>query len=61
MDVVNSILQNDIQEKDNSKSTLVNKDAEIVTDLGTLLALDYNTLDLKALKYDAFSIIFILK
>ncbi|KAK1125379.1 hypothetical protein K0M31_005748 [Melipona bicolor] len=50
MDVVNSILQNDIQEKDPRKSTIVNKDAEIETDLGTLLALDYNALNLKALK-----------
>ncbi|XP_043508009.1 ribosome biogenesis regulatory protein homolog [Frieseomelitta varia] len=50
MDVVNSILQNDIQKKNTHKSTVVNKDTEIETDLGTLLALDYNALNLKALK-----------
>ncbi|XP_071874985.1 ribosome biogenesis regulatory protein homolog [Bombus fervidus] len=50
MDVVNSILENSTQEKDTRKSTEVNKDVEIETDLGTLLALDYNTVDLKALK-----------
>lgn len=50
MDVVNSILENSTQEKDIHKSTEVNKDVEIETDLGTLLALDYNTVDLKALK-----------
>lgn len=60
MDVVNSILQNDIQKKDTRKSTVVNKNTEIETDLGTLLALDYNALDLKTLKY-IFLIIFILK
>lgn len=50
MDVVNSILENSTQEKDTRKSTEVNKDVEIETDLGTLLALDYNTVDPKALK-----------
>ncbi|CAL7935839.1 unnamed protein product [Xylocopa violacea] len=47
MDLVNSIL-NDTQEKDLRKSTVVNKDVEV--DLGTLLTLDYNNLDLKAFR-----------
>ncbi|XP_017885968.1 ribosome biogenesis regulatory protein homolog [Ceratina calcarata] len=47
MEVIKSILENDTQE-DSRKSTVVNKDIE--TDLGTLLALDYNSLDLKAMK-----------
>lgn len=50
MDIVQSILENDAQEKDPRKSTVVNKDVDVETDAGTLLALDSNTLDLKALK-----------
>lgn len=49
MDIVNSILENDNQKKDLYKSTVVNKEGEVETDLGTLLALDYNALDLKTL------------
>lgn len=48
-DVVNSILENNTEEKD-IRTTIVNKDIEVETDLGTLLALDYNNLDLKAIK-----------
>ncbi|XP_006615420.1 ribosome biogenesis regulatory protein homolog [Apis dorsata] len=48
-DVVNSILENNTEEKD-TRTTIVNKDIEVETDLGTLLALDYNNLDLKAIK-----------
>lgn len=48
MDVVKSILENDNQEKDPRKSTVVHKDVEV--DVGTLLALDYNTLNLKSLR-----------
>ena len=50
MDIVQSILENDAQEKDPRKSTVVHKDVDVETDAGTLLALDSNTLDLKALK-----------
>ncbi|XP_003702064.3 ribosome biogenesis regulatory protein homolog [Megachile rotundata] len=50
MDIVQSILENDTQEKDPRKSTVVQKDVEVETDIGTLLAFDYNTLDIKALK-----------
>lgn len=32
------------------KSTVVNKEVEVETDVGSLLAFDYNTLDLKALR-----------
>lgn len=49
-DVVNSILENNTEEKDTRQTTIVNKDIEVETDLGTLLALDYNNLDLKAIK-----------
>ncbi|XP_076763954.1 ribosome biogenesis regulatory protein homolog [Xylocopa sonorina] len=48
MDVVNSILQDNTQEKDPRKSTVVNKDVEV--DVGTLLTLDYNSLDLKTFR-----------
>lgn len=48
-DVINSILENNTEEKD-TRTTIVNKDIEVETDLGTLLALDYNSLDLKAIK-----------
>lgn len=51
MDLVKSILK-DEQKKatDPSKSTLVHKDIELDIDLGTLLASDYNALDVKTLK-----------
>ena len=48
MDIVKSILEDSNQEKDPRKSTVVEKDVE--TDVGSLLALDYNTLDLKELR-----------
>lgn len=50
MDVVKSILENEPREKDLRKSTVVNKEVEVETDVGSLLAFDYNTLDLKALR-----------
>ncbi|XP_076303122.1 ribosome biogenesis regulatory protein homolog [Lasioglossum baleicum] len=50
MDIVNSILENNAQEKDNRKSTIVNKDVEVETDVGTLLALDYSNVDLKVMR-----------
>lgn len=51
MDLVKSILENE-KEKDTdpSKSILVQKDVELDIDLGTLLASDYNALDIKTLK-----------
>lgn len=51
MDLVKSILK-DEQEKatDPSKSILVHKDIDLDIDLGTLLASDYNALDIKTLK-----------
>jgi len=49
MDIVKSILENERKE-DPSKSTTVHKDVELDIDLGTLLASDYNTLDVKTLK-----------
>ena len=48
MDIVKSILEDSNREKDPRKSTIVEKDVE--TDVGSLLALDYNTLDLKELR-----------
>ncbi|KZC08238.1 PREDICTED: ribosome biogenesis regulatory protein homolog [Dufourea novaeangliae] len=50
MDVVQAILKNESQEKDSRKSTEVHKDVEVETDVGSLLALDYNTLNLKTLR-----------
>lgn len=51
MDIVNSILENEQKEKeDPTKSTIVHKDVELDIDLGTLLASDYNTLNVKTLK-----------
>ncbi|XP_078041266.1 ribosome biogenesis regulatory protein homolog [Augochlora pura] len=50
MDIVQSILENETQEKDTRKSVEVQKDVDVETDLGTLLALDYNNLDVKTLK-----------
>ncbi|KOC63149.1 Ribosome biogenesis regulatory protein like protein [Habropoda laboriosa] len=47
MDVVNSILEKSTQEKDTYKSIVVNKEVDVETDIGTLLALDYNAFDLK--------------
>ena len=51
MDLVKSILENE-KEKDTdpSKSILVQKDVDLDIDLGTLLASDYNALDIKTLK-----------
>ena len=48
MDIVKSILEDCNREKDPRKSTVVEKDVE--TDVGSLLTLDYNTLDLKELR-----------
>lgn len=50
MDIVQSILENPTQEKDSRKSTEVNKDVEVETDLGSLLALDYNTININSIK-----------
>ncbi|XP_031826635.1 ribosome biogenesis regulatory protein homolog [Nomia melanderi] len=50
MDIVQSILENETQEKDLRKSIEVNKDIEVEIDAGSLLAFDYNTLNIKALK-----------
>ncbi|XP_033340376.2 ribosome biogenesis regulatory protein homolog [Megalopta genalis] len=50
MDIVQSVLENKTQEKDSRKSIEVNKDVDVETDLGTLLALDYNNLNIKTLK-----------
>lgn len=50
MDLVKSILENDQEKADPSKSTKVHKDVELDIDLGTLLASDYNPLDAKTLK-----------
>ncbi|XP_054012425.1 ribosome biogenesis regulatory protein homolog [Hylaeus anthracinus] len=50
MDLVNSILENEPREKDPRKTTLVHKDVELETDVGSLLAFDYNTLNIKELK-----------
>ncbi|XP_076649319.1 ribosome biogenesis regulatory protein homolog [Halictus rubicundus] len=50
MDIVQSILENETEEKDSRKSIDVHKDVEVETDLGSLLALDYNTLNIKTLK-----------
>ncbi|CAK9797609.1 Ribosome biogenesis regulatory protein homolog [Anthophora quadrimaculata] len=50
MDVVSAILEKSTQEKDPHKSTVVNKEVDVETDVGTLLALDYNAFDLKKLK-----------
>ncbi|XP_043248725.1 ribosome biogenesis regulatory protein homolog [Colletes gigas] len=50
MDIVKAILESEPQENDLRKSIIVNKDVEVETDVGTLLALDYNTLDIKSLK-----------
>ncbi|XP_076242729.1 ribosome biogenesis regulatory protein homolog [Calliopsis andreniformis] len=52
MDIVNSILESSNQEKDPRKSTEVHKEVEVETDVGTLLALDYNTINLKSLRSD---------
>ncbi|XP_072756779.1 ribosome biogenesis regulatory protein homolog [Anoplolepis gracilipes] len=49
MDIVKSIL-NEEEKADPSKSTSVHKDEELDIDLGTLLASDYNTLHVKAIK-----------
>lgn len=50
MDLVKSILEDDKDKTDLSKSTKVHKDVELDIDLGTLLAFDCNALDAKALK-----------
>ncbi|XP_012227735.1 ribosome biogenesis regulatory protein homolog [Linepithema humile] len=50
MNIVKSILENEQGKEDPSKSTTVHKDVELDIDLGTLLASDYNTLDVKTLK-----------
>ncbi|XP_050463189.1 ribosome biogenesis regulatory protein homolog [Cataglyphis hispanica] len=50
MDLVKSILENEQGKADPCKSTSVHKDVELDIDLGTLLASDYNTLDMKTLK-----------
>ncbi|XP_014486293.1 PREDICTED: ribosome biogenesis regulatory protein homolog [Dinoponera quadriceps] len=50
MDVVKSILGDKGTESDPSKTTKVHKDVELDIDLGTLLATDYNTLDVKTLR-----------
>jgi len=50
MDIVKSILENEQKKEHPNKSTTVHKDVELDIDLGTLLASDYNTLDVKTLK-----------
>lgn len=48
MDLVKSILED--EQVDSSKSIDVHKDVELDVDLGTLLASDYNTFDVKTLR-----------
>jgi len=50
MDLVKSILEDDQEKADPNKSIKVHKNVELDIDLGTLLASDYNDLDMKALK-----------
>ncbi|KAG7189836.1 hypothetical protein KM043_017494 [Ampulex compressa] len=50
MDIVKSILENEPSKANLHKSTVVHKDVELDIDVGLLLASDYNTLDVKALR-----------
>ncbi|OAD52408.1 Ribosome biogenesis regulatory protein like protein [Eufriesea mexicana] len=50
MDIVNSILEKYTQKKDTCKSTIVNKDVEVETDVGSLLVLDFNSVNLKVMR-----------
>lgn len=50
MDIVQAILEDKKVESDPNKSTKVHKDVDLDIDVGTLLASDYNTLDIKTLR-----------
>lgn len=50
MDIVNAVLENDEQVKNSVRSTAVEKIVDLDIDEGTLLASDYNALDVSQLK-----------
>ncbi|XP_032688946.1 ribosome biogenesis regulatory protein homolog [Odontomachus brunneus] len=50
MDIIQAILEDKKVESDPNKSTKVHKDVDLDIDVGTLLASDYNNLDIKTLR-----------